>query len=359
MRSYPLSVLMMLIAGGSYGVTATLIDLSYRGGFPQSTLMPAMYGCAVLITVVIYLVRRKREPLPSRRDLWLLAGTGAASAVASFSYFYALRLMPASVMIVLLFQFTWMVMLIDAIISRKVPSPSQWLGMAVIVAGTFLSVGRLGPHGTQGTSGAHGLHMTVVGIGVGLLAAICYAIALVLPQHVQNNSSPALRTATSTIVSAAVITVAFPHYGATLHSIVHGLWLWALVIALVGQVIPTLLMLIAIPVIGGRLAGVLGAIELPVTVLVAFLVLGEHVSALSWLGVALILVGIVASEGVGVGRYLRERRRGRRTARPHSGGQNHGELNHSELNGCSQGGRSHGERSQGGQQPDTATDVAE
>ena len=339
---------MMLLAGSSYGVTATLIDLSYRGGFPQSTLMPAMYWCAVLITVVIYLVRRKRERIPSRRDLWLLAGTGAASAVASFAYFYALRLMPASVMIVLLFQFTWMVLVIDAIISRKFPSPSQWVGMAVIVAGTFLSVGRLGPHGTHSSHGtlvphgAHGMpdphlspYLTVVGIGVGLLAATCYAVALILPQHVHNESSPTLRTAISTIVSAAVITFAFPHYGATMHSIVHGLWFWALVIALAGQVIPTLLMLIAIPDIGGRLAGVLGAIELPVTVLFAFLVLGERVSALSWLGVALILVGIVSSEGGGIGRFLRGRRRSERN----EGGQ--------------------GEQNGGGQQMDAAAEVAE
>ena len=52
----------------------------------------------------------------------------------------------------------------------------------------------------------------------------------------------------------------------------------------------------AVPIIGGRLAGVLGVMELPVTVITAALILGDHIGPLRWSGSVLIIAGILVSE---------------------------------------------------------------
>jgi drug/metabolite transporter (DMT)-like permease len=63
-----------------------------------------------------------------------------------------------------------------------------------------------------------------------------------------------------------------------------------------GPVIPTVCLAYGVPVIGGGLASLLGAVELPMVVAVAYLFLGEQVSWQQWIGVIVILFGIYFSE---------------------------------------------------------------
>jgi drug/metabolite transporter (DMT)-like permease len=61
-------------------------------------------------------------------------------------------------------------------------------------------------------------------------------------------------------------------------------------------VVPTVAFNIGIPKIGSTLAAMLGSMELPVGVVAAFLILGEPVLPVQWLGMILILAGILLSE---------------------------------------------------------------
>jgi drug/metabolite transporter (DMT)-like permease len=69
-----------------------------------------------------------------------------------------------------------------------------------------------------------------------------------------------------------------------------------LVLGLLGQVLPTLLFTIGIPTIGSSLASTLGAAELPVAVVAAWLIAGESIGTMQVLGIVLILCGIVLAE---------------------------------------------------------------
>jgi drug/metabolite transporter (DMT)-like permease len=54
-----------------------------------------------------------------------------------------------------------------------------------------------------------------------------------------------------------------------------------------------------IPIIGGILTGILGAIELPVSVLSSNIILHEPISKAKWEGIALILLGISLASALG------------------------------------------------------------
>jgi drug/metabolite transporter (DMT)-like permease len=79
----------------------------------------------------------------------------------------------------------------------------------------------------------------------------------------------------------------------------HASWplaFWGLLLGTLGQVIPTITMNIGIPRIGSSLAALLGSMELPVAVVAAFFIVKEPVGSVQWLGMLLILSGIVTAE---------------------------------------------------------------
>lgn len=282
----PWFALLVLFAGSSFGLVSTVMKTAYQHGFTVQEVTDGQYLFATVVLWLLALAWPKRAQIP-RKQWLLLAILGVAGAGTSYAYYRSLTLLPASLAIVLLFQFSWMVLLMDILVTRRLPGRQKWIGVVLITAGTILAVGLL-----QGDLGSFPLWA----IGLGVLSAVFYALTLYLSGYVDTRSSPAVRSAVAVTVSSIAILCIFPPSMGMAHALPRGLWQWALMAALFGQVIPQLFMLIAIPRTGGRMAGVLGSIELPVAVLVAHVALGEDVSFLQWTGVFLILVGIFVSE---------------------------------------------------------------
>jgi drug/metabolite transporter (DMT)-like permease len=281
--------LLMLLAGSCYGMISPIMKMAYAHEFSAEEVTDAQYGFAFILLWAMALFRIRRARLRGRQWL-LLAALGTAGAGTSYCYYVALTRVPASFGIVMLFQFAWMVMVIDMLVTRRIPAAQKWLGMLFIVVGTLLAVGLLGQRLPA---------MPWWAVALGLLAGLFYALTLYLSGYVDPASPPLVRSAITVSVSAIVILPLFPPTYLWNGAIARGLWLWGGLVALFGQVLPMLLMLVAIPRIGGRMAGVLASIELPVAVLAAHLLLAEPVSWLRWCGVALILLGICVSEWPG------------------------------------------------------------
>ena len=119
---------------------------------------------------------------------------------------------------------------------------------------------------------------------------------LYLYGYVKTDVSPWVNSAIVSVASTISVFFIFPPKFLWNGTLGDGLWLWALLIGGLGQVIPPVFFNLGIPVVGGSLAGVLGSIELPVAVTAAFLLLREEVVGVQWIGIVMILVGIVVSE---------------------------------------------------------------
>jgi len=280
-------IIMTLLAASLLGLIATIVDYLYQAGFAIQDITNVQYGFAVVLLWLVVLPVIRRQRLPKGRDWWFLVGTGITAGITNYFYFTSLTMLPVSLSIILLFQFTWMVTLIDMTVKKKMPSAQKWIGMIVILVGTFFAVGLLGAEVTV---------LSPLAILFGLLAAFCFALSLYLPEFMSNDSTPLLRTAIMMTISAISLFPVFPPTYLTSGVLWNGLFGWGLLMGLIGQVIPFLFLLISIPRIGGRMAGVLGSIELPVTVFAAFLILNESVTWIRWLGVFLIIIGICISE---------------------------------------------------------------
>ncbi|MFJ5761180.1 EamA family transporter [Neobacillus sp. NPDC093182] len=282
--------LLMLLAASLLGLTATIVNYLYKDGFRIQDLTNVQYGFAVIIIWLIVLPAIGNQKMPGRKTLCLLAGTGVSGACAIYFYFQSLTMLPVSLSIILLFQFSWIITLIDIIVKKKGAGFEKVAGMIIILFGTFLAV--------ELTS-VNLIDIPVIGVGLGLLAALCFAVSLYLPEYINNDSSVAFRSAITITISAVVIHILYPPTYLTSGVLFKDgfLW-WGILMALIGQVIPLLFMLISIPKIGGRMAGILGSIELPATIFFALIILKEEITWLRILGVLLILIGIFMSEAI-------------------------------------------------------------
>jgi drug/metabolite transporter (DMT)-like permease len=65
---------------------------------------------------------------------------------------------------------------------------------------------------------------------------------------------------------------------------------WGVVLALFGTIIPPLLMNAGFPLTGIGLGSIVSALELPVSVTMAFVLLNEDVKPFQWFGIVLIII---------------------------------------------------------------------
>jgi drug/metabolite transporter (DMT)-like permease len=68
---------------------------------------------------------------------------------------------------------------------------------------------------------------------------------------------------------------------------------WGILIALFGTVIPPMLLNAGFPLTGIGLGSIVSALELPVSVMMAYVLLNESVIFNQWIGIVLILLAIV------------------------------------------------------------------
>lgn len=281
-----LYMIMMIVAGASYGFVSPVLRLSYAHGFSVQVMTDVQYVIAFVVLWIIAAFRHKGGRIrPSQ--WWLMLAIGVCNAGVSYCYYRSLTVLPASLGIILLFQFAWITVIIDVIVKRRSPGMLKWLGLVVILGGTVLAVGL-------NTGNWH--KMPLWAVGLGLLSALSYALNLYLSEYNDAAVSPELRSALVVTVATLLMFIPFPP-GQLFHAMANAsLYYWGGWVSLLSQILPTMLILISIPRIGGRMAGVLGTMELPTAVVGAWLLNHESISWSRWLGVVLILFGIVISE---------------------------------------------------------------
>ena len=116
--------LAVFLGGASYGAMGTVAKSAFAAGFawPQTVMSQALFGTLLfgLAFAIEALRNRKAAPMDARK-LLRLAGTGMVTATTGVLYSIALSRLPVAVAITLLFQFTWIGIVIQVVATRKPP----------------------------------------------------------------------------------------------------------------------------------------------------------------------------------------------------------------------------------------------
>ncbi len=281
--------IMVFLGACSFGILSTFVKLAYKEGFTLGDVTGTQVFFGLIFLWVMVLLRQllgSKSSSTSFREKLQLAALGTSTGLVSIFYYKCVQTVPASIAILLLMQFTWMSLLLDAIIKRKLPKASQVSMVILVLLGTCLA-GRLFSSELPSFDWA--------GIGYGMLAALSYTIFLAVNGKAGNNMHPINKSAILITGATVLIFSVFPPVFLVNGALLNGLFKWGLVLAVFGTVLPPILFAYGIPKTGLGLTAILSAAELPVAVLMSWLVLQEDVWPVQWLGVAFILMAIVVA----------------------------------------------------------------
>lgn len=279
---YPL---LIIIASSSYGILSTIVKVAMNAGFTSAEAITSQYVIGFLLAVVLFVCTQRTLPKLNARGWRILVLGGMLTGFTGIVYGHSLNYLPASLAVVMLFQFTWIGTLLDCILKRRFITRIEAIALVVLFAGTILAAGVIDTDLSR---------IAWQGWGFGLLSALSFAVFIQVNSRQVDGVTTISRMTIMSFV-ALVMTSFFlaPEivWNGTLFN--EGLWKFGLILGMFGIIVPILLFGIAAPKVGGALTSILSAMELPVAICVSVIVLHETLTVLQIAGIALVLCGMV------------------------------------------------------------------
>ncbi|WP_066070417.1 EamA family transporter [Neobacillus soli] len=275
--------LIVFIGGCCYGALSTFVKLAYSAGFTVTEVTGSQYLLGTLLIWMVALFSKKKKlTLPKIGKLLL---SGIPIGLTGVFYYQSLQTLHASLAIIFLFQFVWIGSFFEWIFYKKKPTTGKVVSIGILVIGSIFAAGLIAESSGE---------ITWQGTVWGLLSALTYTTFIFLSSSVEKDIPPVQKSAFLSTGGLITVLLLFPPTDLFHLPVLMGVAPYGLFLGLFGVALPPLLFSIGMPHIGPGLGTILTASELPVAVILSSLVLAENVSISQWLGVALILAGIVA-----------------------------------------------------------------
>ncbi len=279
-------VLLVSLGATSYGMLAPFVKMAYDEGFttPEVTIAQYLHGIiGLLIINSIQKIKKGNTVVKaSRKNILQLMLAGTSMGMTSVFYYLAIKYIPVSIAIILLMQTVWMGVVFETILEKKRPSVQKIVSVLIVLIGTALATNI-----TQDK-----VDFNWPGIVFGLLSAASFTGTMLTANRVATYISAAQRSLFM-LLGGAIIAFGFAFATQTATFNFDIFLKWGIVLALFGTIIPPVLFNSGFPLTGMGLGSILSALELPVSVLMAYFLLDEKVNTTQWLGIVLIILAIV------------------------------------------------------------------
>jgi drug/metabolite transporter (DMT)-like permease len=285
-------VVLVGLGAASYGMLATFVKLAYKDtssqglNYTPAEVIVAQFVIGILIVLGInaFQKNRKKEEVvkASSTDIKKLMLVGTSTGLTSIFYYLAVKYIPVSIGIVLLMQTVWMGVVLEMFLEKKLPSKIKVIAVLIVLFGTGLATNLF----------SKSITLDWRGVVLGLLAAASFTTTMFAANRVALTISSAQRSlymllgGIIVVFTFALITQKTPFNFDIFYK-------WGIIIALFGTVIPPLLLNAGFPLTGIGLGSIVSALELPVSVMMAFVLLNETVVFTQWIGIVLIILAIV------------------------------------------------------------------
>ena len=279
-------VFLVALGATSYGMLATFVKLAYKDGFTTAEVTSSQFIYGILGVLLINLfqkiVNKEKAQKASSKNIFQLMVAGTSLGMTSVFYYLCVKYIDVSIAIVLLMQTVWMGVLLEWILDKKRPSTQKIISVIIVLFGTFLAT-KLYEFTIQ---------LDWRGIFWGILAAASFTTTMFTANKVALGISSAQRSLYMLLGGAVIVFTfsAFTQVGTLNIEIFKN---YGLFLAFFGTIIPPMLLNAGFPKTGLGLGGIVASLELPVSVLMAFLILNEKVFFWQWTGIALIILAIV------------------------------------------------------------------
>lgn len=283
-------VLFVALGATSYGMLATFVKIAYGEGFTTAEVTSSQFIFGLIGVLLINAFQRTKNKnnvnKASRKNITQLMIAGTSMGFTSIFYYLAVRYIPVSIGIVLLMQTVWMGVLLEWFLDGKAPSLQKIIAVLVVLFGTSLAINIFGiDFNDSETDWATGLLW-------GLLAAASFTTTMFTSNRIALKVSTAQRSLFM-LSGGAVIVFSFALITQNTAFNLEIFAKWGIILALFGTIIPPMLLNAGFPHTGLGLGSIVSSLELPVSVLMAYILLNEPVNAIQWVGILLIILAIV------------------------------------------------------------------
>lgn len=273
-------ILLCLLAALAYCTTPILAKSAYAASVGVVTLLVVRYLAAVVIFWL--LVRTRGVPLPPRRIIrrGLLVGL-LGTSVQVFLFATALTRIDASLGSLLLYTYPAMVALGAFLSGQECPSARRIVALLIASVGVALVLGGVG-------SG----HWDTLGVLCALGSALAYTIYLLISHSLLATAPPLPLAALGSSGAAATFLIAGAATGQLSFDFAGWGW-WPVVGMAFASVVATLASLAGVIRVGPTTTSIVTMTETPLTVVLAYLTLGERLLPPQLAGGVLVLAAVV------------------------------------------------------------------
>ncbi|WP_348825735.1 EamA family transporter [Flavobacterium aestuarii] len=279
-------VFLVGIGATSYGMLATFVKMAYEEGYTTAevTISQFLLGIAgILIINAFQKAKNKNEAIKATpKNILQLITAGTSTGLTSVFYYLSIKYIPVSIAIILLMQTVWIGLVLEMFLEKKISSTQKITAAFVVLAGTLLATNIFQDE----------IQLDWRGLLFGMLAACSFTTTMFTANRVALGISSAQRSLYMLIGGASIV---FIFAIATLQTSFRFeiLLKWGIILSLFGTIIPPMLMNAGFPLTGIGLGSIVSALELPVSVLMAYFLLHEEVVLIQWIGIFLIILAIV------------------------------------------------------------------
>ncbi len=295
-----LGVLFVAMGSASYGMLSTFVKLAYKDHYSTAEVTVAQFLIGFFVLLGLKSFAGPVAKLANKVDIRRLMLAGIPTAMTSILYYVSVKYIDASVAVVLLMQAVWIGVVIEAFQRRRLPEINKVIAVVLILIGTVLATDLI--HNSN-------LKFDIRGFAFGLAAAVSFSLVLLstssVAKHLHAFERSFYMICGGAVVVAifAVLTQVAPYY---LHINLLSselitskpfdimiLFPWGILVALLGTVVPPILLNKGFPLTGVGLGSIVSSLELPCAIVIASILLGEVINLTQWSGVITILGSIV------------------------------------------------------------------
>ncbi|MDR6846467.1 DMT family transporter [Flavobacterium granuli] len=270
----------------TYGMLATFVKMAYDEGYTTAEVTISQFILGITgILIINWFQKAKSENeviKATKKNIFQLMIAGTSMGLTSVFYYMAVKYIPVSIAIVLLMQTVWIGLLLEMILEKKIPSIQKIVAALVVLIGTLLATNIF----------ENEIQLDWRGLVMGILAACSFTTTMFTANRVALGISSAQRSLYMLLGGAIIVFV----FAITTQNTAFNFTIflkWGIILSLFGTIIPPMLMNAGFPLTGIGLGSIVSALELPVSVLMAYFLLHEEVVLLQWIGILLIILAII------------------------------------------------------------------
>jgi len=279
-------VFLVAIGATTYGMLATFVKMAYSEGYTTAEVTTSQFILGIIGILLINAFQKAKHKdkvvKASKKNIFSLMLAGTSLGMTSLFYYLAVKYIPVSIGIVLLMQTVWMGVLLEMILEKKLPSKQKVIAVIIVLIGTVLATNII----------HNDIQLDWRGIAWGVMAAASFTTTMFTANSVATEISSAQRSLYM-LLGGSIIVFSFAFATQVTPFNFEIFMKWGIILALFGTIIPPMLMTAGFPLTGIGLGSIVSALELPVSVMMAYVLLNEQVIFSQWVGIVLIILAII------------------------------------------------------------------